>query len=70
MTNRYELLLGAIADTDRFLVQMFLFALVAIIAYRTLEWTPLFIRRPVKYLYLLMGLACFIFATVYSWLLQ
>ncbi len=50
-----------------FLVQMFLFALVAVIAYPVLDWTPAFIRRPAKYIYLALMLAAFIFTTVYSW---
>lgn len=67
MTNRYELLITSIASSDRFLVQMFLFALIAVVAYRVLEWTPVFVRRFFQYVYLILGLACFIFVTVYSW---
>ncbi len=67
MTNRYELLINAINQSDSFLVKMFLFALIAVLAYPVLDWTPAFIRRPMRYGYLVFALAAFIFATVYSW---
>ena len=64
MTERYDLLISSIAATNLFMVQMFLFALVAVIAYPVLDWTPTWIRRPAKYLYLAFMLAAFL-ATVY-----
>jgi hypothetical protein len=67
MTNRYDLLINSINATDNFLVKIFLFALVAVLAYPTLEWTPAFMRRPAKYIYLAFMLLAFVFTTVYSW---
>jgi hypothetical protein len=66
MTARYDLLINSINASDKFMVNMFLFALTAVIAYPVLEWTPVWMRRPAKYLYLTFMLAAFIFTTVYS----
>jgi hypothetical protein len=66
MTNRYDLLINAIAETDIFIVRMFLFALAVVLAYPILNWTPAWMRRPAKVLYLATLLAMFIFVTVYS----
>lgn len=67
MTNRYDLFIDAMLNTDLFITRMFLFALIVILAYRTLEWVPSFFRRPSQAFYLVMMLALFIFVTVYSW---
>ena len=67
MTSRYELLLMAISDSNRFMTQMFVFSFLAVIAYPVLDWIPLIIRRPMKYLYLAFLLAAFLITTVYSW---
>lgn len=64
--TRYELLIESIKSTNQFIVWMFLFALTALIAYRVLDWTPTWLRRPVKYLYLATMLGISIFITVYS----
>lgn len=58
MTNRYEMLIEAIANSNLFITQMFLFALCAILGYQALKWTPAFLQRPVRYVYLgsLLGL--------------
>lgn len=66
MTNRYELLINAIDDTNLFLVRMFLFALAVVIAYPVLNWTPVWMRRFAKHLYLGALLAMFVFVTVLS----
>lgn len=66
MTPRYEMLINAIAASDLFIVRMFLFALVTVIAYPVLDWTPAWMRRPAKVLYLAVLLAMFIFVTVFS----
>jgi hypothetical protein len=68
MTNRYDLLISSIAASNQFMVQMALFALVAVITYPVLEWMPAWVRRPAKYLYLVFMLAAFILTTVYVWL--
>lgn len=65
MTERYDLLLKAIQDTNLFIVRMFLYALTAVIAYPVLEWTPVFIRRPMRWFYLGSLLAVFVFVTVF-----
>jgi hypothetical protein len=67
MTNRYVLLINSIMATDLFITKMFLFSVLAVAAYLTLEWTPPWMRRPAKYLYLAFMLTAFIFVTVYSW---
>jgi len=59
--------MAAIADSNHFMLQMFLFTFSAVIAYPVLDWTPLIIRRPLKYLYLAFLLAAFLLVTVYSW---
>lgn len=64
--TRYELLINAIHNTNGFIVQMFLFALLAVIAYPALNWLPLWLARPAKHLYLIALLAMYIFVTVYS----
>jgi drug/metabolite transporter (DMT)-like permease len=66
MTTRYELLINAINNSNDFITRMFLFALAAVLAWPVLEWTPHWMRRPVKYLYLASLLGMFIFATVFS----
>ena len=66
MTNRYAELINAIHATDTFIVQIFLFALALIIAYPILDWTPVWMRRPAKYLYLTFPIAALILTTVYS----
>lgn len=63
--SRYELFINAMSQTNNFMVQMFLFALLAVIAYPVLDWTPALIRRPAKYIYLAFLLVAFIFTTVY-----
>jgi hypothetical protein len=66
MTNRYDLLINSINATDKFIVQMFLFAVIALIAYRVLQWVPARARILCGNLYLAVMLALFIFTTVYS----
>ena len=66
MTNRYEMLINSIHATDVFIVQMFLFALCAVIAVPVLQWTPAWMRKPAQAIYAITVLALFIFATVYS----
>ncbi len=66
MTPRYELLIDAINNSNDFITRMFLFALAAVIAWPVLEWTPNWMRRPAKYLYLASLLCMFIFVTVFS----
>lgn len=66
MTHRYELLINSIHASDTFIVQMFLFALLAIVAYKSLDWTPAMLRRPSQWLYLATALGLFILVTVYS----
>lgn len=65
MTNRYELLIDAITNSNLFITRMFLFALLAVLAYPILRWTPAWMRRPAQYLYLATLLAMFFFVTVY-----
>jgi hypothetical protein len=67
MTNRYDLLIAALNSTDASIVKMFWYALVAVIAYAVLAWTPAWLRRPAQSIYLAMGLIAFVFITVYSW---
>jgi hypothetical protein len=67
VTDRYLLLINSIQATNLFIVQMFLFAIFAVIAYPVLAWTPAWMRRPAQALYLASMLAAFIFVTVYSW---
>ena len=66
MTPRYQLLINAIHDTDIFIVRMFLFAMLAVLAYPVLQWTPAWMRRPATYFYLASLLIMFLFVTVYS----
>jgi hypothetical protein len=66
MTNRYDLLINSIATANTSIVQMFLFALIAVIAYPVLEWTPAWMRRPAKALYLVALLCMFLTTVFYS----
>lgn len=66
MTPRYELLIDAINNSNDFISSMFLFALAAVTAWPVLEWTPHWMRRPAKVLYLASLLGMFIFVTVFS----
>lgn len=66
MTPRYEMLINAIANTDLFIVRMFLFAIAVVITYPVLSWTPTWMRRPAQVIYLASLLVMFIFVTVYS----
>jgi hypothetical protein len=67
MTDRYILLINSIHATDLFIVQMFLFAFFAVLAYPALGWTAPWMRRTMRVIYLAFMLAAFIFVTVYSW---
>jgi hypothetical protein len=60
MTNRYEMLIQAIQNSNLFITQMFLFALFALLAWKILDWTPPILRRPFKYLYAASMLALFL----------
>lgn len=66
MTHRYDLLLESITATNTMIFNMFLFALGLVIAYRALEWTPAWMRRPAQALYLASVLVMFLYVTVYS----
>lgn len=66
MTNRYQLLLDAIHQSNSVIEYMFLFAITVVIAYVSLEWTPAFMRRPVKRIYLITALVLFFLVTVFS----
>ena len=67
MTDRYDLLIASIQASDLLITRTFLYALFAVIAYPILDWTPHWLRRPARYLYLGSLLAAFIFITVFSW---
>jgi hypothetical protein len=58
MTNRYEMLITAIANSNLFITQMFLFALFAVLGYQVLKWTPAWMQRPARLSFLgsLLGL--------------
>lgn len=60
MTNRYEMLIEAIQNSNLFITQMFLFALAALLAWKILDWTPTILRRPFRYLYAASMLALFL----------
>lgn len=60
MTNRYDLLIDAIQQSNLFIVQVFLFAFFALTAWKVLDWTPLILRRPIKYFYAASVLALFL----------
>lgn len=60
MTNRYEMLIAAIQNSNLFITQMFLFAFFALLAWQVLDWTPLILRRPFKYIYAASVLALFL----------
>lgn len=60
--TRYELLISGIQDTNAFIVRLFLFTLLAVIAYPVLGWTPEWMRAPAQKIYLALMLV--IFATV------
>ena len=66
MTNRYDLLISAIGNSDLLIIRMFLFASVVVLAFPVLDWTPAWMRRPARYLYLASLLILFILATVLS----
>jgi hypothetical protein len=45
---------------------MFFYAAAMVTAYPILEWTPTWMRRPAKVLYIVTLLALFVLTTVYS----
>lgn len=69
MTERYDMFIKALRDTNNFIAQMFLFAVLAIAAYRALDWLPDWLRCPARYLYLAFVLAASIFIPVFFWLM-
>ena len=69
MTERFTVYLASLEKVNQFIVQMFLFALFAIAAYKALDWLPESIRRVARYAYLAALLALSIFVPVYfAWL--
>jgi hypothetical protein len=64
MTERFDLYMNALHQTDIFLVRMFLFALAAVAAYPVLGWLPAWMRRPAQMFYLVLMLVIFL-TTVY-----
>lgn len=64
MTSRYDVLIASIAASNLFIVQMFLIAFAAVIAYPILAWTPAWMRRHAEHIYLASLLGLF-FATVF-----
>lgn len=65
MTQRYDLLLHAITTTNNTILTLAVFAALMVIAYHALAWTPQFIRRPARYLYLAAMLIVSLLTTVY-----
>jgi hypothetical protein len=66
MTQRYNELINAIGATDKFILQMFLFAFFVVLAYPVLQWVPARVRKPFTNIYLATVLILFIFTTVFS----
>lgn len=66
MTHRYDLLINSIHASDTFIVQMFLFAVLVVVAYASLGWTPAMMRRPSQWLYMAFALVMFVFTIAYS----
>jgi hypothetical protein len=58
--SRYELLIAGIHDTNIFIVRIFLFTLLAVIAYPVLGWTPAWMRKPAQVIYLALMLILFV----------
>lgn len=65
MTPRYDLLLHAIQSNNNTITTLAIFAGLIVIAYHALAWTPQFIRRPARYLYLAAMLIVSLLTTVY-----
>lgn len=66
MSDRYDLFVAALAESNRIIVQMFLYALFAVVAYPIIQWTPAWMRRPLEYAYLAALLFAFLLVTVFS----
>ena len=66
MSERYELFVNALSESNLVIARMALYALSAVVAYPALEWVPVFIRRPLQYAYLAALLFAFVFVTVFS----
>jgi hypothetical protein len=64
MSERYYLYIAALEQSSRIITQLFLYALALVAAWPALEWVPVIIRRPAKYVYLSALLVIF-FATVF-----
>lgn len=60
--SRYELLINGIHNTNIFIIRIFLFTLLAVIAYPVLNWTPAWMRKAAQIIYLAFMLI--LFATV------
>lgn len=57
--SRYELLIRSIQDTDDYIVKLFLFSILTVLAYPVLGWTPSWIRKPAQLTYLATALILF-----------
>ena len=66
MSGRYDLFVAALAESNHIIVQMFLYTLLGVVAYPVIEWTPAWMRRPLRYAYLAAMLIAFVFVPVYS----
>jgi hypothetical protein len=64
MTERFYEFLKSTAAADMAMLQMFIFALVAVITFPVLDWTPAWMRRTAQVIYLVAMLIVFLF-TVY-----
>ncbi len=64
MTNRYDLLINSIHASDAIITNLFLFALLAVVAYASLGWTPAMLRRPAQWLYMACALVLFLITLV------
>lgn len=51
MTARYDLLINAILTTNGMILNLFLFAAGAVLAWHSLNWTPAWMQRPARYVY-------------------
>ena len=66
--SRYQLLIQSIAESDLYMVRMFLYAGATIAGYGTLGWLSKneTVVRAARWMYLIFILSAFIFLTVYS----
>jgi hypothetical protein len=66
MTNRYALLINAIAQTNQTVLILAAAAVLTVLGWYALAWTPPFIRRPMQVLYILSAFVLYMATVLFT----